>query len=444
MRHALFAAQRAMRDQLRSALRRGLLGLVDIGTFKTCCLILKVDPARLAASSHEEAHLGGFGAMRVVGVGVTRSRGVRLGEIVEMEECERAIRTALQQAEKMAGLRVDQVVGAMSGGRPLSFGATGEAEVMTGEVSEADVAAALGACPEPPEAEDREILHALPVNFTLDRTSFLADPRGMAGERLSVDMHVLSVAGAPLRNLARCIRRCDLELAGVVTAPYAAALASLVEDEQELGAACLDMGAGSTGVSIFLRRQLIFADAARVGGAHVTRDVSEAFSVDFGTAERLKVLHGGVVATGLDDRELISAPPIGAPEGHDRRISRAALIGVIRPRMEEILEEARAMLDAAGFDQLPSRRIVLTGGASQAPGLEDVARRVLGQRVRVGRPIRIGGLPQSAAGPGFAAAVGLAAYAVRPQDELWDFEAPAALGGATRLRRAVRWFRDNW
>jgi len=172
------------------------------------------------------------------------------------------------------------------------------------------------------------------------------------------------VAGAPLRNLARCVRRCDLELAGVVTAPYAAALSSLVEDEQELGAACLDMGAGSTGVSIFLRRQLIFADAARVGGAHVTRDVSEAFSIEGPLAERIKVIHGGVVATGLDDRELISAPPIGAPEGHERHVTRSALIGVIRPRVEEILEEARALLDAAGFDHLPSRRIVLTGAAA--------------------------------------------------------------------------------
>ena len=444
MRASLFHAQRAMRDQLRSALKRGLVGLLDIGTSKTSCLVLRIDPAKLAVSSGEEGALGGFGAMRVIGAGVTRSRGVRLGEIVEMEECERAIRTALQKAEKMAGVRVDQVVAAVSGARPQSFGATGESEVLTGEVAEGDVAAALAACPEPPLEDDREILHALPVNFTLDRQSFLADPRGMAGERLAVDMHVLSVSGPPLRNLARCVRRCDLELAGVVTAPYAAALSSLVEDEQELGAACLDMGAGATGVSIFLRRQLIFADAARVGGMHVTRDVAEAFAVDAGLAERLKTVHGGVVATGLDDRELISAPPIGAPEGHDRRISRAALIGVIRPRVEEILEEARALLEAAGFDQLPSRRIVLTGGASQLPGLEDLARRVLGQRVRVGRPLRISGLPGSAAGPEFSAAVGLAAYAMRPQDEVWDFETTAAPSGATRLRRAVRWFRDNW
>jgi cell division protein FtsA len=433
-----------MRDQLRSALKRGLLGVLDIGTSKTGCFILRIDPTRLAASTAEHGHLGGFGAMRVVGAGVTQSRGVRLGEIADMEECERAIRTALQAAEKMAGVRVDQVIGALSGARPASFGATGEAEVPEGEVVEADVAAALAACPEPPLEEGREILHAMPVNFTLDGHSFLSDPRGMTGRELAVDMHVLSVASAPLRNLARCVRRCDLELAGVVTAPYAAGLASLVEDEQELGAACVDMGGGATGVSIFLRKQLIYADVARVGGRHVTRDVAEAFSLETSLAERIKTLHGGVMATGLDDREMIPAPPMGAADGHERSISRSALIGVIRPRVEEIFEEVRMLLDQAGFQGLPSRRIVLTGGGSQLPGLEDAARRILGQRVRVGRPLRIAGLPQSAAGPAFSAMVGLAAYAVRPHDEVWDFEAPSSLGGATRLRRAVRWFRDNW
>ncbi|MAS44566.1 MAG: cell division protein FtsA [Rhodobacteraceae bacterium] len=443
MRHALFDSQRLMRDQLRSALKRGLLAVLDIGTEKTSCLILRIDPARLASGARENGALGGFAAMRVIGAGTTQSRGVRLGEITDMEECERAIRTALQRAEKNAGVRVDQVVAAVSGGRPTSFGATGDAEVMSGEVSEADVAAALVGCPEPPLEEGREILHALPVNFTLDGASFLSDPRGMNGQSLAVDMHVLSVASAPLRNLARCVRRCDLELAGVVTAPYAAGLASLVEDEQELGAACVDMGAGSTGVSIFLRKQLICLDSARVGGAHVTRDISEAFSLETAIAERMKVLHGGVVATGLDDRELISAPVLGG-EGQERTLTRAALIGVIRPRVEEIFEEVRMLLDRAGFQGLPSRRIVLTGGGSQLPGLEDAARRVLGQRVRVGRPLRVAGLPQNVTGPAFSALVGLAVYSVRPHDEFWDFEAPSGLSGGTRMRRAVRWFRDNW
>ncbi|MGG7564812.1 cell division protein FtsA [Rhodovulum sp. DZ06] len=437
-----FSAQRRMREQLRSALRRGLLAVLDIGTTKTACFVVRVDADKLARSA-SEPHLGGFGALRIIGVGVTQSRGVRLGEIADMEETGRAIRTALQTAEKMAGVRVDQAIAVLSGGRPLSFGAMGETEIEGQAVSERDVARALASCPEPPLEEGREILHALPVNFSLDGASFLKDPRGMTGERLAVDMHVMSITGAPLYNLARCVRDCDLELAGVVSAPFAAGLSALTEDEQEIGAACIDLGGGSSSVSIFLRRQMIYADSARVGGVHVTRDVSEAFSLPFSDAERIKVLHGGVMATGIDDRDMIAVPAADEPSG-ERLISRAALIGVIRPRIEETFEEVRALLDQAGFGALPMRRVVLTGGASLMPGLEDVGRRVIGPQVRCGRPLRMGGLPQSAAGPAFSALVGLCAWSVRPQDELWDYDAGLALGGATRLRRAVRWFSDNW
>lgn len=163
------------------------------------------------------------------------------------------------------------------------------------------------------------------------------------------------------------------------------------------------------------------------------------------TAERVKTFHGGVVATGMDDREMIG---IGADSGDwekdSRKVSRAELIGIMRPRVEEILEEVRAMLDAAGFDQLPSRQIVLTGGASQIPGLDGLASRILGRNVRLGRPLRVQGLPQAATGPGFASSVGLCLFAAHPQDEWWDFEIPADRYPARSLRRAMKWFKDNW
>jgi cell division protein FtsA len=288
-------------------------------------------------------------------------------------------------------------------------------------------------------------VHALPVNFALDHRSGLSDPRGQIGNSLSVDMHMLTVDSNAVENLLHCIQRCDLELAGIASSAYASGISSLVEDEQELGAACIEFGGGTTGISIFIRKHLIYADAVRMGGAHITSDISQGLQVPVALAERIKTFYGGVEATGMDDREMID---IGGETGdweHDRRkVSRAELIGVMRPRVEEILEEVRARLDAAGFDHLPSQRIVLTGGGSQIPGLDGLASRILGQQVRLGKPLRVQGLPQAATGPAFSSAVGLCMNAAHPQDECWDFEVPTDRYTGKSLRRAVKWFRENW
>jgi cell division protein FtsA len=222
-------------------------------------------------------------------------------------------------------------------------------------------------------------------------------------------------------------------------------MSSLVEDEQELGAACIDLGGGSTGISVFMKKHMIFADSVRMGGDHVTSDISMGLQIPAATAERIKTFYGGVVATGMDDREMIE---IGGDTGdweHDRRtVSRAELIGIMRPRVEEILEEVRERLDAAGFEHLPGQQIVLTGGGSQIPGLDGLASKILGQQVRLGRPLRVQGLPQAAIGPAFSSAVGLTLFAANPQDEWWDFEIPAENYPARSLKRAVKWFKDNW
>jgi cell division protein FtsA len=443
----LFESQRYMRDRLRAALRRGVVGLLDVGSSKIACLVLRADPELLDAARPPGSGTGpqgGYGTVRVIGFASVQSRGVARGEITQMDEAERGIRTALSKAQARAGERVDQVIVAMSGGGPRSYGVSGLAPVRNGEVTEQDVAEALAACEMPPFGPGRDVVHAQPVNFTLDHRTGLADPRGQVGSRLAVDLHVLTVAHGVVRNLAGALRRCDLELAGIAVAPYAAGLAALVEDELELGAACIDFGAETTSVSIFLRRQMIYADTVPFGGAHVTQDIARAFATPLDEAERIKVKHGELHATARDDREPIEMRRVGPEAEAERRtVMRADLIGVMRPRVEEILEEVRQSLDAAGFDCLPAHRAVLTGGAAQVPGLEDVAARVLGCQIRVGRPLRIQGLPQAAAMPQFSAIVGLAAHAAQPQDETWDFDLPERTGAA-RFRRAVRWFRENW
>ncbi len=441
----LYQSQRAMRQMRQQAMQRGVIAILDVGSSKIACLVLRFDGTGRLSEDNSIGTMAGQSGFRVIGAATTRSRGVRFGEISAMQETERAIRTAVQAAQKMAEIRVDHVIACFSGASPRSYGLDARVELQGQVVTEGEVARVLAACEVPEYGEGREVLHAQPVNFTLDHRSGLIDPRGQLGQTLSVDMHMLTVDADAIQNLLRCVKRCDLELAGIASSAYASGISALVEDEQELGAACIDMGGGATGVSVFMKKHMIFADTVRMGGDHVTGDISMGLGIPATNAERIKTFYGGVHATGMDDREMIE---IGGETGdweRDRRtVSRAELIGIMRPRVEEILEEVRVRLDAAGFEYLPSQQIVLTGGGSQIPGLDGLAARILGQRVRLGRPLRVHGLPQAATGPGFASAVGLSLFAAHPQDEWWDFDIPVDRYPARSLRRAVRWFRDNW
>ncbi|OYU18171.1 MAG: cell division protein FtsA [Rhodobacteraceae bacterium PARR1] len=441
----LYQSQRAMRHMRRAAMQRGVVAILDVGTSKIACLILRFDGPDAMRESDGVGPMAGQSQFRVIGAATTRSRGVQFGEIAVMNETERAIRTAVQAAQKMANVRVDHVIACFSGAEPRSYGLAGDIELADSVVTEQEIGRVLAACDVPDIGMGREVLHAQPVNFALDHRTGLGDPRGQIGNRLACDMHLLSVEGSVVQNLLYCIKRCDLEVAGVASSAYVSGISGLVEDEQELGAACIDMGGGSTGISIFMKKHMIYSDAVRMGGDHVTSDISKGLQIPVAVAERIKTKHGGVHATSMDDREMIE---IGGDSGDwekDRRqVSRTELIGIMRPRVEEILEEARVRLDAAGFEHLPSQQIVLTGGASQIPGLDGLAARILGQRVRLGRPLRVQGLPQAATGPAFASAVGLCLFAAHPQDEWWDFDVPSERYPARSLKRAFKWFKENW
>ena len=441
----LYQSQRAMRNMREAAMQRGVVAILDVGSSKIACLVLRFDGPEQFGDGDGVGSMAGQSSFRVIGAATTRSRGVRFGEVDAMAETERAIRTAVQAAQKMANVRVDHVIACLSGGRPRSYGLDGQVDVMGQVVTEGDIGRVLAECDVPDIGEGREVLHAQPINFALDHRSGLSDPRGQIGSSLTTDMHLMTVEASVIENLLYCIKRCDLELAGIASSAYAAGISSLVEDEQELGAACIDMGGGSTGISIFMRKHMIYSDCVRMGGDHVTSDISMGLQVAPAMAERIKTFYGGVLATGMDDREMIE---VGSDTGdweRDRRtVSRAELIGIMRPRVEEILEEVRVRLDAAGFEHLPSQQIVLTGGGSQIPGLDGLASKILGQQVRLGRPLRVQGLPQAATGSAFSAAVGLSLFAAHPQDEWWDFDIPAEKYPARSFKRAVRWFRENW
>ncbi len=411
-------------------IRNGLVAALDIGTAKICCFVAKDE---------------GDGAPRVVGIGHQVSRGLRNGVIVDMEAAEHAIRAAVHNAEQMAGETIRGVVSNLSGGQPASRSIDIEMAIDGHEINDADLKRVLAEGRGVNGYADRTVIHALPVGYAIDGARGIRDPRGMCGDRLGVRMHVITAARGPVRNLVSCVARCHLEIDALVLSPYAAGLACLVGDELDLGVTCIDMGAGTTSVSVFRDGEMVFADSIPVGGKHVTNDLARGLTTPVADAERLKTLYGHAIATAADDKEMIDVPQVGEGESASpNHVPRAALVGIVRPRIEETLELIRDRLEENGFDRSAGRRVVLTGGASQLAGARDVAAQILNKQVRLGRPTALKGLAESTRGPAFATCAGLLAYTAN-----LDAAAPIRDRGQARettgrLARFGHWFRANF
>ncbi len=423
--------------------KSSVVTVLDIGSSKVCCIIAKLKPreetARLPGRTHQ---------VQVIGIGHQKSQGVKGGMIVDLDKAEQAIRLAVDAAERMAGLTVESLVCNVSAGRLKS--STVEASINLGghEVEASDIKRVLAAGSRQALQSERDIVHSLAVGFSLDGERGVRDPRGMIGDMLGVDMHVLTGDVAPLRNLELCINRAHLSVERRVATPYASALAALVDDEAEMGAACIDMGGGTTTISVFSEGKFVFADAIPVGGIHVTQDLARGLSARIEDAERLKVMHGSAMQMAADDRDIVTVAALGSDDNDvPLQIPRAVTSRIIRARVDETLEMVRDRLNRSGFGNVVGKRVVLTGGASQLTGLPDAARRILGRNVRIGRPLGIAGLPEAAKGPAFSAVVGLMIY---PQVAGFESRRVSAglgvkaTGTGGRLQRMSQWIRDSF
>ena len=381
---------------------RGTFGIVDIGTSKVCCFI--------ARQQGTEPH--------IVGIGHQVSRGVRNGTIVDIEAASHSILTAIHAAEQMAGETLSEIVVNMSGGFNASRIVKTEINLNGREVSDSDMNRVLDHGHLMKEPADREVIHSIPVGFSIDASRGIRDPRGMYGQKLGVNMHVVMASAGAVRNLANCIGRCHLEIAGLVVSPYAAGLACLVDDETELGVTVIDMGGGTTTIAVFFDGNLVFTDSVPVGGGHVTNDIARGLSTPIAHAERMKTLYGSAIASASDEREMITVPQVGEEdEGQANHVPKSLLVGIISPRLEETFEMVRDRLEASGFDKIAGRRVVLTGGACQLPGTRELAGLILDKQIRVGRPSRIEGLAEATGGPAFSTSAGLVQFALSERAE---------------------------
>lgn len=423
--------------------RSGILTVLDVGSNKVCCVVAKLKPAEGSQLLKGRTHQA-----QVIGIGHQKSQGVKSGVVVDLDRAEHAIRLAVDAAERMAGLTADSLIVNLSAGRIKSEAFSATINLGGHEVEEADVRRVLGAGAKQALRSEREVIHSLPVAFSLDAERGVRDPRGMVGDTLGVDMHVLTGDSAPMRNLELCINRSHLSVEQMVATPYASGLAALVDDELEMGAACIDMGGGTTTLSVFSEGRFVHADAIPVGGNHVTMDLAKGLSTRLDDAERLKVMHGSALPGSADDRDLISIQPIGVDDNEvPLQIPRSVMTRIIRARIDETLELLRDRLNKSGYGNAIGKRVVLTGGASQLVGLPEAARRILGRNVRIGRPLGVAGLPEAAKGPAFATAVGLLIYPQMAGIESQTAKGISryrATGTGGKLHRMSQWLRDSF
>lgn len=395
---------RASRDNAPA--RSGVLTVLDVGTSKVCCMIAKLKPREggefLKARTHQ---------VQIVGIGHHKSAGVKSGVVVDLIKAEHAIRQAVDAAERMAGLTVDSLIVNVSAGRLASQIYSASINLGGLEADRGDVKRVIAEGARRALQAERQVVHALPVGYSLDGERGIRDPRGMVGDVLGVDIHVLTGDAAPLRNVEHCVNRAHLSVEKMVATPYASGLAALVDDEAEMGAACIDMGGGTTSIAIFHEGRFVHADSVPVGGNHVTMDLARGLTTRFEDAERLKVIHGSALPSGADDRDIVTIPAIGEEDGYQQQqIPRSVMTRIIRARVEETLEMMRDRLNRSSFGSIVGKRVVLTGGASQLAGVPEAARRILGRNVRLGRPLGIAGLPEAAKSAAFSTPVGLLIY----------------------------------
>ncbi|GKS02402.1 cell division protein FtsA [Sphingomonas aquatilis] len=376
----------------------GLITALDIGSSKVSAMI---------------AQKGDGGELIVLGTGQRESRGVKRGYIADMGATEAAVREAVEQAERIAGINIENVWVGFSAGGLVSDVAEVEFELGGHRVEQQDIDALLAAGRNSIDPQGRMVLHAQPALYTLDGLTGVKKPLGLHADRLGVHIHVVAADGSPVRNLDLCVRSAHLEVKSIIAAPVATGLACLSDEERELGVALVEMGAGITNVSLFAGGMLVGLCSVPMGGQDITDDIASAFGTRRAQAERMKCFHGSANASPRDNHEMIPVMPIAAEDDvhGGMQITKAQLIGVVRQRLEHQMDEIRKSLAQLKFEGPVGRQVVLTGGGAELKGIADYAQQALGRSVRIGRPRGLTALPEAHGGPAFATLAGLAFYA---------------------------------
>jgi cell division protein FtsA len=371
--------------------QRRLCGAIDLGTTKVAALVA------------EETATG----LRIVGVGLAASEGLRQGVVTDIECAAECVLRAVHDATRMAGAAPRMWNVGTAGEHIRSMNSRGVVSVTKAdvEISSQDVMRALDAARKFSLPQDREIIHTLPQEFIVDSQRGIRQPAGMFGARLEARVHVVTASRPALDNLAKTLTLAGIELGEIVLEPLASATAVLSEEERDAGAAVLDIGGGTTDVLVVADGSVVASGVIGLGGNNITSDVAYGLRTSPREAERLKVKHGCALSTRVSGAEAV---PVAGGTGKDgRRVARTVLSGIIEPRVTELFTLIDKQISSNGMKRSLSAGVVLTGGSSLLDAMGELAEQVFDLPVRVGRPVGLQGLSEVVADPRFATGVGL-------------------------------------
>ena len=375
-----------------------LVAALDIGSAYTTAIIAEVT-----------GELPRRPMLRVLGVGTARTAGFRRGIISDIEETTRAIAQALGDAERMAGQKVEALYVGIAGEHVQTMTSQGIVAVNGDEITRADVDRANEVARAQSIPRERELLHAIPQEYTVDKNLGVRDPVGMVGTRLETEMYLVTVGSSPANNIRKAVEKAGYKTKDLVLAPLASALATLTEDEKELGVVLIEMGSGTTDLAVFLEGKIRHVATINLGGQNVTADIIHGLGVSPADADRLKEEYGCAYEPMIQPGQFITLP--STLTHGDRQIPYELLAHIIQQRTDEIFDHVQRDIERAGFAKQLNAGVVVTGGASVTAGIAELASDLFGQTVRIGSPHGIDGLVEAVASPRTSCVVGLAQFA---------------------------------
>ena len=379
-------------------MRDKILAAIDVGSSKVCTLVAEATPEQ---------------DLRILGVGITLSQGVRKGMVENIQEATEAIVSSVEKAERSSGSRIVSAHVSIGGNHATSLNNRGIATIPGKQrpITQEDIDRAMEGAQSLNLPSNREVLHVIPRFFIVDGQDHVSDPVGMFGQRLDMDTHIVTASVTAIQNLTQCVEGAGVQVEGLVFAPMAAAEAVLEEEEKQQGVILADIGGGTTDVVVFAEGSVFHTSILPVGGYHLTHDLVAGLRAPFSHVEEVKIKHGSALPSRVDPEEMVDLEAFGGQRM--KEVSRRRIAEILQARVEEVLEMIYIDVKRAGFDEMIAAGLVLSGGSASMPGIAELAELVLHIPVRVGMPRGIHGLADSLNSPAYATSVGLLRWAMR-------------------------------